>query len=669
MSFLQPLLLYGLPLALLPIIIHLINQHRHRTVQWAAMMFLLDAKKMTKGMARLRQILILAMRVLAILALIFAAGRPLASGWVALTAGSEPDSVFVLLDRSASMEQQNLQSGESKRSTALAKIADLLEKTVRHTQVILIDSATLEVTEISSAKDLLDLPSTIPTDTAADIPGLLQTALDYITTNQSGRCDIWLASDLRAMDWDVSGGRWDNLRSAFSTLEGVRFYLLNYPDLKDENLSVSVKNIKRRRGPDGLDLVMDVTISRLGNAAIIQPQDVPVEFTINGTRTIQNVTIEGNELSLQGHTISLGTNEPAGWGRIDLPADGNIQDNSFFFVFGEAPVQKTTILSDDPQVAQAIRSAARAPVDPNQQYEARVLDTAKSAEIQWDETALLFWHAPLPAEGSNEAALLEQFVESGKSLILLPPEGAGRSSFLGFQWGDWSEGSGDALEIAWWRTDSGLLANTRNGNPLPLGGLKIFRTRFFEGENRALLKLNGHEEVIARLITEKEGEVFIWGTLPTATYSSMAADGVGFFVMIHRALSRGAGFLANAQQRETKSGTLSAKQSWKPLDTRKAEANALDFSLHAGVFESAAEKRLIALNRPSAEDDQRVLDSDQLAALFAGLDYSEIKDEVGNETSLASEIWRAFLVAMALALLIEAALCIPPKSDPVESTT
>jgi hypothetical protein len=60
MSFLQPILLVGLPLALLPVIIHLINQHRHRTVRWAAMMFLLDAKKMTKGLARLRQILILA---------------------------------------------------------------------------------------------------------------------------------------------------------------------------------------------------------------------------------------------------------------------------------------------------------------------------------------------------------------------------------------------------------------------------------------------------------------------------------------------------------------------------------------------------------------------------------------------------------------------------------
>jgi len=34
MSFLQPLLLFGLPLVAIPIIIHLINQRRFQTVRW-----------------------------------------------------------------------------------------------------------------------------------------------------------------------------------------------------------------------------------------------------------------------------------------------------------------------------------------------------------------------------------------------------------------------------------------------------------------------------------------------------------------------------------------------------------------------------------------------------------------------------------------------------------
>src|SRR5436853_639333 len=82
MTFLQPFILYGLPLLLLPIIIHLVNRMRHRTVPWAAMRFLLKATQSSTSHAKLRQFLILALRVLAVIALILFLGRPLAGGWL-----------------------------------------------------------------------------------------------------------------------------------------------------------------------------------------------------------------------------------------------------------------------------------------------------------------------------------------------------------------------------------------------------------------------------------------------------------------------------------------------------------------------------------------------------------------------------------------------------------
>ena len=71
MNFLQPLILFGLPLIALPIIIHLINQWRYQTKQWSAMMFLLAANQMNRGFARIRRWLILAMRTLAVAGLLF----------------------------------------------------------------------------------------------------------------------------------------------------------------------------------------------------------------------------------------------------------------------------------------------------------------------------------------------------------------------------------------------------------------------------------------------------------------------------------------------------------------------------------------------------------------------------------------------------------------------
>src|SRR5579862_4779671 len=141
MSFLQPFLLYGLPLAALPVIIHLIHLYRRRQVKWAAMMFLRAAQRMNKGLSRLRQILILALRVLAVAAILFVITRPLAGGWLGLLGGA-PDTVMVLLDRSASMEQINTTTGVSKRVAGLRNLAKAITDAVgTRSRLVLLDSA------------------------------------------------------------------------------------------------------------------------------------------------------------------------------------------------------------------------------------------------------------------------------------------------------------------------------------------------------------------------------------------------------------------------------------------------------------------------------------------------------------------------------------------------
>ena len=91
MTFLQPFILFALPLIALPILIHLINQNRHRTIPWAATMFLLQARRMARGMARLRYLLIMLARMLAVAGLIFAVSRPMAGGWLGLTTSGAPE--------------------------------------------------------------------------------------------------------------------------------------------------------------------------------------------------------------------------------------------------------------------------------------------------------------------------------------------------------------------------------------------------------------------------------------------------------------------------------------------------------------------------------------------------------------------------------------------------
>ena len=103
MSFNSPWLLWALFAASVPIIIHLVNRWRHRSVPWAAMEFLLRAARETRGTKKLLHYLILALRVMAVAALVPAFARPLLGsffGW----GSSGLNEVLLVLDRSASMD-------------------------------------------------------------------------------------------------------------------------------------------------------------------------------------------------------------------------------------------------------------------------------------------------------------------------------------------------------------------------------------------------------------------------------------------------------------------------------------------------------------------------------------------------------------------------------------
>src|SRR5438874_1266326 len=186
MTFLQPILLTALPLIALPIIIHLINQRRYQTIRWGAMMFLLAANRMSRGYARLRQWLILLLRVLAIAGLIFAISRPLASGWLGRAASGRPDTTIILLDRSPSMRQQGPGTVISKLEAGRQQLARTLA-VLGSGRWVLIESTSNVARDIESPHALLKLSTAEPASTSADLPAMLEAARNYIRDNKSGR--------------------------------------------------------------------------------------------------------------------------------------------------------------------------------------------------------------------------------------------------------------------------------------------------------------------------------------------------------------------------------------------------------------------------------------------------------------------------------------------------
>ena len=661
MTFLQPALLVALPLAALPVVIHFIHLYRRRQVKWAAMIFLLAAQRMNKGLARLRQILILALRVLAVAAILFVITRPLAGGWLGIMGGA-PDTVMILLDRSASMEQQNTATGVSKRVAGLRNLAKAITDAVgTRSRLVLIDSALGKPQSLEKADALVDLPQTEATETEADIPALLQGALDYITTNKTGRTDVWLLSDLQRSDWDASSSRWETLRGAFATLPGVRFHLLCYPQPAQDDLAVTVDRVTRRETSGKAELLLDLRLTR--HVDHPQPIDVPLRFVIDGTTTTFKATLKENQLVIQAYAIPIDKAAKRGWGRVELPADSYPANNVFYFVFDDPPPLRSVIVSDDETEAGPLKAALSAAADPSRKYESTVFSSRREAEIPWDDAALIVWQAPIPKADDALTHQLQAFVAAGRVLLFLPPDAPDGAEIFGLRWNGWDESAGGKPQtVEWWRNDDDLLANTRDGAALPVGALEVSRRCGIAGEGIPLARVAGRGTLLMRSTAEQGGNVYFLGTLPGPGASSLARDGVVMFALLHRALNEGARTLGKAQQRIAAASALGSDAApWRPIQEKADAVSSESLPLRAGVVASG--EQIIALNRPPGEDQPETLSATDLNDLFAGLDFRVLTDTLEDERTLTSEVWRTFLIAMALALVGEALLCMPPRRE------
>ena len=103
MNFIAPEFLYALGFLAIPILIHLFNFRRYKTVQFSQVRFLKSIKKQTQSTSRLKHLIVLACRCLALVALVFAFAQPYLTSNESVEV-SEKKGVVVYIDNSFSMQ-------------------------------------------------------------------------------------------------------------------------------------------------------------------------------------------------------------------------------------------------------------------------------------------------------------------------------------------------------------------------------------------------------------------------------------------------------------------------------------------------------------------------------------------------------------------------------------
>ncbi len=128
MTFLNPLVLFGMVAAAIPVILHLLNLRKLRTIEFSTLRFLKELQQTKIRKLKIRQLLLLIIRTLLVLFIVLAFARPAFRGTIlGKIGGNAHSSVVFIFDDSFSMSSSDERGELLKQAKENAsKLVDLL---------------------------------------------------------------------------------------------------------------------------------------------------------------------------------------------------------------------------------------------------------------------------------------------------------------------------------------------------------------------------------------------------------------------------------------------------------------------------------------------------------------------------------------------------------------
>lgn len=252
-SFLNPGFLWALPLASIPILIHFLSKRRLPEVRFPTIMFLRALEPREIRRLRLREILLLILRTLAMIFLICAFARPSVQPKGAITRAAA--AVAVVLDDSESMGAMDEQSrprieGARERGLAIVDAA-------RPGDEIGITTTTGSDAPLANRSgDRVRLTRAVRQIGATWLPGAMDAALErarrFLGRSPLKSRELYVISDFQATDFTRAARE----KLALISRSGSRVFLLPVVASRVPNHAIEDLDPELRPGPQGKGLEM-----------------------------------------------------------------------------------------------------------------------------------------------------------------------------------------------------------------------------------------------------------------------------------------------------------------------------------------------------------------------------------------------------------------------------
>ena len=342
MAFLNPLFLFGLLAAGIPLLIHLWNRRQAVTIDFSSLMFLVTAHRQNVRRLQLRQLLILLLRMLIIALISFSLARPFLTLGLPLAAVRAKTDIVVVLDNSFSMAYEDVDGVwfDNAKNKANEILSSLRQG----------DSASLIL--------MSDMPIPVFKELTPDINGVINslnsTQVSYRGTNVQSSIELahkilsksnqtnkelYIISDFAENGW----GNW----SQIPNISGARIILI--PVRSNSSHNTNIEEISPSHQLIGVDLPLYLTIKTNNYSDTPLTQTTLSMYTKNKKQIEQSFSADPHELISKSISHSFLT---PGFhiGSFELTPDRLNIDNKRYFVFKVMGDIRVLCVSDNNEI-------------------------------------------------------------------------------------------------------------------------------------------------------------------------------------------------------------------------------------------------------------------------------------------------------------------------------
>lgn len=690
MIFLNPAILFGLLASSIPVLIHLLNLRKLKKVEFSTLSFLKELQKTKIRRIKLKQWILLVLRVLIILFLVLSFARP-ALETVSFGVGSSAKTTAVIiLDNSFSMSA--VDENGSLINQAKAAVKNLLTEFNDGDEIVLITTSETGSPDINSSNIKLvseSIDNIESSSVSSDIDEAVEQAYNIISGSQNFNKEIYIISDFQSSRF------FKNRSTLFSgDITNAKVYFMPMADDNFTNLAITSFDTENQI----FELNKNISFkSNVTNYSVTPLNNNVLSLFINGKRSAQrSFDIDpGETVQVEFET----TLNASGLLSIfaELEEDDIINDNRRYINIYVPENIRTLLLTDRQGDGLFVETALKGS---KENY--FIIDKDLSTRIN---SYNLFEYEVVFLIGSNYSGnmqKIEQYLESGGSIIIMP--GSEESGFgnvcrqLGINEPEAlianenkaSYSSIDKIDYSH-PVFSDLFENKKKQfeSPEIYKYLKLFNS----GKGRSIMsQIDG--SLFMGEFNSGEGKILLFTVAPTLNWSNFPIKGI-FAPLINKSVF----YLVSANRSsndyiagdelvvEASKADRPQIRVVKPDNTQeyiqpelKGFNNSFNYSEsdQPGIYKFYSNEKLfdyISVNVDLRESDLAFAESDEvvnkLSSVMPGADIIELEknsniSEKISQARFGTELWKPFLIIVLLLALIEMWLAKSSRKDIAE---